>query len=131
MRRPAPLVCALRCLLAFKLCREAPSGEREFVNCSVECDFLVGVEIKEADPTFQEVLDDETRAEGVAAKAGLVTNDDDVELLVVGCVEERDETGALFELGPRDGIVEVHVLGLQRAAILRDVPLALFGLDFH
>jgi len=50
---------------------------------------------------------------------------------IVGGVEERDEARALFELGPRDGVVKINVFGIDRPAVFRDEPLPLFGLDFH
>ncbi|UQA57144.1 hypothetical protein E8A73_038515 [Polyangium aurulentum] len=51
--------------------------------------------------------------------------------MALGRVEHGDQAGSLLELGSALGVVDEHVLGRERAALLDDVPCSFFRLDLE
>ena len=120
---------ALGGLLALQLGGEGTRGHEELLDRAVQADLLVGEEVEEARAVVEEILDDDARAVGVAAQEGLVARDDDVEGAGLGRVQEAQEAGALLELGPGDGVVDVDVGGVERPAAGGEVAAGLLELD--
>ena len=86
-------------LSGFEFRGEATRGNHEFVNRPFASNPFVRVKVKQLNPAFEQILNDEPRAERVTTEARFVAHDHRVKLLPVRRIEQRNQTRPLFELG--------------------------------
>jgi hypothetical protein len=120
---------SLGCLLALQLGREIPCGAHEFLDRVVERDLFVREVITEPNTRIEKVLDHKTRTIYVTPKTGFIAADGNVKTLLFGCVQHRDEPGALLEFGSADRVVYEDVGWIKRPPLRFDVALALRDLN--